>query len=52
MDYAQYRTFSQYDGLFQYVAPTGYHWVCGNDDFGKVVWGKYDLSNKYELVKD
>lgn len=47
-----YRASSPYEGIYKYCAPEGYHWMCHNDDFGKVIWGGYDLGNyPYRLVK-
>lgn len=47
-----YRESSPYEGIYKYCAPLGYHWMCHNDDFGKVIWGGYDLGNyPYRLVK-
>ena len=47
-----YRASSPYEGIYKYCAPMGYHWMCHNDDFGKVIWGGYDLGNyPYRLVK-
>ena len=47
-----YRVSSPYEGIYKYCAPEGYHWMCHNDDFGKVIWGGYDLGNyPYRLVK-
>ena len=47
-----YRVSSPYEGIYKYCAPEGYHWMCHNDDFGKVIWGGYDLGNyPYRLAK-
>lgn len=47
-----YRVSSPYEGIYKYCAPSGYHWMCHNDDFGSVIWGGYDLGNyPYRLVK-
>ena len=52
MNYGQYRQPTAYNGLYKYVAPEGYHWVCGKDDFGRIVYGGYILENTYSLVKE
>ena len=47
-----YRQPSAYQGIYKYIAPEGYHWMCKGDDFGKTIWGGYDLSAyHYRLVK-
>ena len=47
-----YRQPSAYEGIYKYVAPNGYHWMCKGDDFGTVIWGGFDLGNyPYRLVK-
>lgn len=52
MNFAKYREKTQYEGVYKYKAPKGYHWQCMNDNFGKIVWGGKDLMNPYVLVKD
>ena len=48
----QYRQDTQYEGVYKYVAPEGYHWDSLGTNYGKVVWGGKDLMNPYMLVKD
>lgn len=52
IDFAKYRKETQYEGVYKYEAPEGYHWQCFSDNFGKVVWGGINLYNPYVLVKD
>lgn len=52
MNFAKYRQATQYEGVYKYVAPEGYHWQCFSDNFGTVIWGGIDLMNPYVLVKD
>ena len=49
MDFGKYRHPTLYDGLFQYIAPEGYHWFVGNTDYGAIIYGEYILQNPYEL---
>ena len=47
-----YRQPSAYEGIYKYIAPEGYHWMCKGDDFGTVIWGGFDLGNyPYRLAK-
>ena len=47
-----YRQPSAYEGIYKYIAPDGYKWMCKGDDFGKIIWGGYDLSAyNYILAK-
>lgn len=48
----KYRENTQYDNVFKYVAPDGYHWESFGTNYGKVIWGGKDLSNPYLLVKN
>lgn len=50
--FEKYRKPTQYEGVFKYEAPEGYHWQCMNDNFGKIVWGGINLYNPYVLRKD
>ena len=52
MDFARYRRETQYEGVYKYEAPEGYHWQCMSDNFGKVIWGGVNLYNPYVLAKD
>ena len=52
IDFGKYRQPTNYQDLFKYVSPEGYHWVCGKDDFGRVIWGGWKLENNYDLAKD
>lgn len=52
MDFARYRKETQYEGVYKYEAPEGYHWQCMSDNFGKVIWGGINLYNPYVLTKD
>lgn len=52
MDFARYRRETQYEGVYKYEAPEGYHWQCMSDNFGKVIWGGINLYNPYVLTKD
>lgn len=52
MDFARYRRETQYEGVYKYEAPEGYHWQCMSDNFGKVIWGGINLYNPYVLAKD
>ena len=52
MKFEKYRKPTQYEGVFKYEAPEGYHWQCMNDNFGKVIWGGINLYNPYVLRKD
>ena len=48
----EYRQPSAYQGIYKYIAPNGYHWMCKGDDFGTVIWGGFDLGNyPYRLAK-
>lgn len=50
--FEKYRKPTQYEGVYKYEAPEGYHWQCMNDNFGKIVWGGINLYNPYVLCKD
>lgn len=49
----KYRENTQYEGVYKYVAPEGYHWECLGDFYGKIVWGGFTLPEyPYVLRKD
>lgn len=47
-----YRVPTQYEGVYKYIAPEGYHFQSFNTNFGRVIWGGYILDNPYMMVKD
>lgn len=52
INFEKYRQNTQYEGVYKYVAPCGYHWQCENTNYGNVIWGGCSLYNNYALVKD
>ena len=52
INFEEYRQNTQYEGVYKYIAPEGYHWQCENTNYGNVIWGGCSLYNNYALVKD
>lgn len=43
---------TQYEGVYKYTAPKGYHFQSFDTNFGRVIWGGYILDNPYMIEKD
>lgn len=52
MNFEQYRKPTQYEGVYKYEAPNGYHWESCGTNYGKIIWGGLNLYNPYAIVKD
>lgn len=47
-----YRQETQYEGVYKYVCPSGYHFESFGVNYGNVIWGGKALDNPYVIVKD
>lgn len=50
--FEKYRKPTQYEGVYTYEAPEGKHWESFGTNYGKIIWGEFELMNPYVIVDD